>query len=447
MVWSWRWCVPTSDPGRHESARARVGLLGGVGAGNTGNEVSFDVVRTHLADADEDARFAIITPMPEGALSGVAGPDDLVIAMRAPHISGRGWSLAVVRHRCRAEARQVLSVVHAVGGLRGIVVCGTGILDDFEEPPWGMPWALFVWALVARARHCPFVLLAVGAGPVTGRVSGALFAATVRLASAVTYRDGASRRTMAAIGGGRKDARVTCDLAFGHPAPPWRAPEAGPSMRLGIGVMDWSGWKGADPAVHERYLQVLVETISGALERGHRAILLPGQPVDVCVAQEVRSRVLRGGRWAASAVEVAPSGTFDDLCSAIRSVDMVLAARFHTILAGVLCGRSVVSMGYAPKNSELLAALGLDGVDREIGTITSEWLLAHIDVVAAGGQGSLPDAEVVARWQALTQEELRRLEGWFPTPRARGGSCPRTTPRPWRPPRTRASSSPRAGSR
>ncbi|MDN5746199.1 MAG: hypothetical protein L0H31_13925, partial [Nocardioidaceae bacterium] len=174
----------------------------------------------------------------------------------------------------------------------------------------------------------------------------------------------------------------------------------------------WGGWQGGDADAHKRYLGLLVDTATRLLERGDRVLLLVGQPVDVPVAEEVRQRILQAVPSSVTAVEVAHSGTFEDLCASVDATDLVIAARFHTIVAGVMRGRAVISIGYAPKNRELLAALGIVGADQEIHRAIVPWLLERIDAVTAGEQQQ-PGAvmEVIAGWQDLTREELRSLAG------------------------------------
>jgi polysaccharide pyruvyl transferase WcaK-like protein len=47
-----------------------------------------------------------------------------------------------------------------------VVVPGTGILDDFGEPWYAMPYDLFKWSLAAMLGGRPFTFVSVGAGPI-----------------------------------------------------------------------------------------------------------------------------------------------------------------------------------------------------------------------------------------------------------------------------------------
>ncbi len=385
-----------------------VGLVGGVGGGNTGNEVSLAVVRSLLATARDDLHFAVVTPMPHDARArSVAGADEPVLALRAPRIDHGSPTPQTITRRLVAEARHISYVWRGVGDLRALVVCGTGVLDDFEEPPWGMPWSLFLWSVVARARRRAFVLLAVGAGPITGRVSRLLFRVTVRLATEVTYRDEQSMGTMAELGASRADARVTCDLAFGHDVAPGPPARPGPGMRVGLAVMDWDGWSGRDDAARGSYRTTLVETVEGLLERGYRVLLLTGQPVDRPPAEEVRHRVL--GQRPTTELPIADIETFDDLVRAVQSTDLVLATRFHAVVAALVADRPVASAGYAPKNRALLQRIGLPHADRSVDRVDAAWLLQQVDDVAGGSTRHQADRGVIDGWRELTRAEVAAL--------------------------------------
>lgn len=386
----------------------RIGLIGGVGGGNTGNEVSFEVVRDGLHSARASLRFAVITPMPEQfRSSSLVGTDEVVLPLRAPRTGGGSRSPRSLLSRAAAEVRHLAHVMRSVGDLRALVVCGTGVLDDFEEPPWGMPWSLFLWAAAARVRRTPFILLAVGAGPITGRLSGALFRATVALATEVSYRDEDSLRTMAELGAGRPDARVACDLAFGREIRPALTARSGPRMCVGVAVMDWAGWSGRDETAASSYFTTLVDTVTGLVQRGHPVLLLVGQPVDVAPAEEVRQSVV--ARLPNADLSLADIGSFDDLVAAVQTTDLVLATRFHTVVAALMTDRPVISAGYAPKNGELLRRVGLGHADRPIDQVDASWFLQQVDGVAAGTVTHRGDQRVIGDWAALTHSEIAGL--------------------------------------
>lgn len=386
----------------------RVGLVGAVGGGNTGNEVSLAVVRDLIHGAREDLQFAVVTPTPhEARARSIARPEEPVVALRAPRPPRRPRSLARLVRRGTGETLHVVRVVRAVGDLRALVVCGTGILDDFEEPPWGMPWSFFLWAAVARARGVPFVLMAVGAGPITGRLSQVLFRATVQLATEVTYRDEDSLRTMETLGARRDDARVTCDLAFGRSVPPAPVAVPGPTMRVGVAVMDWGGWSKRDETTARIHRSTLVGTVDGLMAQGHRVLLLVGQPVDVEPAREIRRRVLAGRPD--QDLPVADIETFDDLVAAVQTTDLVLATRFHTVVAALLTDRPVISAGYAPKNHALLARVGLAGADRPVKDVDATWWLDRVEAVATGRDEARASGRIIGDWAELVRDELADL--------------------------------------
>jgi len=83
-------------------------------------------------------------------------------------------------------------LVRAYLNLRGtdlLLVAGSGQLNDYWEGPWGIPFTLFKWALLAHATGTKLALLSLGAGPLRTRVGKFFVNQTVRLADYRSYRD------------------------------------------------------------------------------------------------------------------------------------------------------------------------------------------------------------------------------------------------------------------
>ena len=54
-----------------------------------------------------------------------------------------------------------------------VIVPGTGILDDFGERPYGMPWDILRWCIGARLLGAKIAFVSIGAGPTdTGSAAG-----------------------------------------------------------------------------------------------------------------------------------------------------------------------------------------------------------------------------------------------------------------------------------
>ena len=96
--------------------------------------------------------------------------------------------------------RQLASLLLAIKrtrGLNALIVPGTGILDDFQEGPFGMPLVLFGWCLAARLAGARILFVSIGAGPIDHPLSRWLMTSSVAMADYRSYRDDLSKRFMA----------------------------------------------------------------------------------------------------------------------------------------------------------------------------------------------------------------------------------------------------------
>ncbi len=91
--------------------------------------------------------------------------------------------------------------------------------------------------------------------------------------------------------------------------------------------------------------------------------------------------------------------------------EVVVASRYHNVIAALRVGVPVVSLGYAGKNAVLLERFGLDGLDQPIDSFDPD-LLAR-QVTRARGLGRIPGHDrVMAELEASLSEQdavLRRL--------------------------------------
>lgn len=390
-----------------------VGILGGFGGGNIGNDGSADVAIAHLRQKLPDVELCMISLFPSGARQRY-GLDT------QPMWPGASAAVGVRSRWLRLLLAFVLEIVTLprqyakVRSLDAIIVPGTGILDDFGEPAWGMPGALFKWALLARLAGRPVHLVSIGAGPVVSPLNRRLLAAVARMATTVSYRDGWSRRYAMSAGYGHPDQRVTSDISFGRgtyrvrPALVGQAP-AGSPLTVGIGVMAYGGWSGeSEGPVYEHYIRTTSRVVDRLLEDGHDIRFLVGQQID----DDAVDAVLAGCRHPGAAHAFrSPIATFDDLLIEIDQTDAVIATRYHHLVAATLMRRPMISLSYAAKNAELLAALGWADRDMRIEDADTEWVLARFrDVVDGPWRGHAFD-HALDRWRAATEDELDRVAG------------------------------------
>jgi polysaccharide pyruvyl transferase WcaK-like protein/glycosyltransferase involved in cell wall biosynthesis len=382
----------------------RVALYGFLASGNIGNDASFETVLSWLRAEHADVDVQCVTIAPEEAFTKYCVPST-PLSWRHPQSDGQG-SFALV---AKALGR-VLDVPHSLtvaGSVDAVVIPGMGVLEEsLGVRPWGLPWWLFLTALACRARRRPFVLLDVGAEPIGNPLTRRLFVATARLASHVTYRDKWSADAMREAGAPRTEG-IAPDLAFAHDAPTQAHPQPGLVV---VGVMAYYGpsdnrTRGAE--AHDRYVAALSEALVHLVDAGDRVVLIGGDRADAEVAHEVLAAIRTARPWIApGSATVRHVRTFTDVTRELSHAEVVIASRFHNLIAALRLARPTVSISYAEKSTQLMNSLGLGDRCQAIECLDADRLTAQVRSARADHAG------LVARAAAATKdnaEEVRAL--------------------------------------
>ena len=325
----------------------KVALFGMFGVGNLGNEASLDAMLRAVRARVPGAGLVLVCPNPEAAhlLHGVRA-----VPTTTPAASRVARRLPLVR--------DLPSWRHALRTLRGVdllVVPGTGILDDFGTGPGGLPWDLFRWCAAARLCGARVAFVSVGAGPIHHRLSRLLMTAAVRLAGYRSFRDPGSKAYMAGAGCDTSRDTVAPDLVFGLPLPgatERRAADA--PLLVGLNAMAYYGWS-HDPArgqeIHRAYTGKLAAFAQWLLDEGHQVRLFIGEDRDLTACRALHDRV-------GALLPARDARSLHELLAQFAETDLVVATRFHNVVAALLLAKPVLSIGYAVKNDELMADVG-----------------------------------------------------------------------------------------
>lgn len=364
--------------------RLRVGLFGFFGIENFGNDGSLEAVLNTLRAERADADVLCICGVPERI-----GREFRVSAIGINWRPRQRW-LRGLNRVLGGVPGELVSLVRAarhLGRLDTLIVPGTGILDDYGTGPLGMPYWLFRWSLLARLVGTPVAFLSVGAGPIGNPLSRWLMRTAAGLAAYVSYRDADSRAFMRRIGCDTRLHAVCPDVAFALPEPPgMRPPRAeGEALTVGVGIMSYNGWRGdkaSHTAVYETYLARMQRFILGLLERGYRVRLLMGDASDRPTVAHLTA-ALAGHPAAADKLVAEPASSLHDVMRQIVDTDVVVATRYHNVVAALKLGRPTLSIGYAKKNDVLLAAMGLGGFSQAIEDLDVDRLIAQFEALVA----------------------------------------------------------------
>ena len=349
-------------------APGRIGLFGLFGSGNSGNDGSLEAMIRFLREVRPDAELVCFCACSAGADDVVArafGLPAIPFALAKPEAS----LLRILDRLSLRLPRQLASLARAItltGRVDLLIVPGTGILDDFQESPLGMPLVLFGWCLAARLRGVRLAFVSIGAGPIRHPITRWLMKSAVALAHYRSYRDVISKTFMESIGLDTGKDAVYPDLAFKLPTPlsSHREGIEDRPLTVGVGVMAYYGWRNRDargPAIYTAYAEKIAEFVLWLLDRGHVVRILTGQVSDQRAVGDLVARVM------AAKPALAPkrllseqSSSLHDLMRQIAQTDVVVATRFHNVVCALKLGKPTVAIGYAEKNDVLMAEMGLD---------------------------------------------------------------------------------------
>jgi polysaccharide pyruvyl transferase WcaK-like protein len=183
--------------------RRRIALFGQFGTGNLGNDGSLTAMLRFLRRSLPDAQILCICSGPKQVTE-----EHHIGAIDIHTTPTRHWRYSSnTLHRLTSMVllcvpAEVISFYRMWAFLRrvdAIVFPGTGILDDFGLRPFGLPYNMFKWTLIAKLCGAKLHFISVGAGPVHGRLSRWFFRAVVLLADHRSYRDQISRDYITSI--------------------------------------------------------------------------------------------------------------------------------------------------------------------------------------------------------------------------------------------------------
>jgi polysaccharide pyruvyl transferase WcaK-like protein len=387
-------CAPLQEkPARRRTIAApaglapratRIGLYGYFGSGNFGNDASLEAMLALLRRACPQAELVCICISPDDVRNDYKTN---AVPLRAPDVSNPAFR--AFDRLFRKVPHKLADWIHALRCARRLdllIIPGTGILDDFGTGPSSAPYALLGWCLAARLTGARLAFVSVGAGPTEHPLSRRMMKAAARLAHFRSYRDSNSRQFMAACGLDAGRDPVYPDLAFSLDLPDEaECLQARDIPTVGLGIMAYYGWKndseGGAP-IYRNYISKLQEFAVWLLDAGYRVRLLMGDLADLTAAQDLLARLHQArGPGLRERVMFEPSRTYGEVVRQMAGTDIVVATRFHNIVAALSLGKPSISLGYSKKNEALMADMGLGPFCQHVETFDLDELKRQFTVL------------------------------------------------------------------
>lgn len=338
----------------------RIALLGLFGCGNFGNDGSLEAMLNFLRQARPQAELTCICANP-GLIGSRYGISTLPISSALTPPARTPTRLGRVRKVIEKLADLYLTMKH-IRRFDVVIVPGTGILDDFGERPYGMPWDILRWCVGARLLGAKIAFVSIGAGPIKHPLSRRLMMWAASVAHYRSYRDVLSKDFVTAVGLEAAGDPIYPDIAFGLPTPQLAESRDGARLTVGIGVMSYFGWYGfADGSreIYERYIEKLTRFAVYALDRGHSIRLLAGETTDAQAIDDLMRRVkTERPENSEQRLTTEPAASLQDIMRQMSMTDIVVTTRYHNVVCALKLARPTISLGYSKKNDYLMAEAG-----------------------------------------------------------------------------------------
>ncbi len=351
---------------RHERPQ-KICLFGMFGGGNFGNDGSLDSILLFLREARPDAEISCVCVDPDAI-----GREHQIST--AP-ISAPAFSHPFLKLCNRLSLKMIgrlANWMRAINYLRQfdiVIVPGTSTLCDYGSGPLGSPYGLFRWAAAARLCGVKFCFVGTGAGPIQHPISRWMCRSVAAWAHYRSFRDQVSKDFITSLGIDTSGDQVYPDLVFKMPTPPPRRDAAQESLvTIGVGLMNYYGWRGRAPHIYQTYIEKMGRFVISLLARGYRVRLLIGETVDRQAVSDI-GRIASANGYElidgtlpppeAGQLVVEPIHSLQDVMRRMDDTDIVIATRFHNVICALKLARPTVSIGYEAKNDAVMTELGL----------------------------------------------------------------------------------------
>lgn len=384
-------------------AVSRIGVFGHVGNGNLGDEAIISVVIQNIKRRYPSAEICCFTFNPEDTrgrhniaafpirridrTQEGAKPDDrgqfstqeskwsskllgqVKIRLKTvPLVYLFLKKIQKIWHVLRASLKEPGFLLQCYRNLKGVdllIIAGSQQLIDYVVGgPWGYPYTIFKWVLIAKAQKTKVAFVSCGAGPIQSPLGRFFIRTSLSLANYRSYRDEVSRKCIEQLGVFGHNP-VFPDLVYGLCVKE-RAPDAHSSIAqpvVGINPLPFSDpqyWVGGSARNYEIYIREIANFALWLIQRGYAVLFFPTQlRVDPPVIEDIRIYMNKS-----STLDIEkhiidyPIHSFDDLTSAISMTDMIIATRFHGVVFSYLLNKPVLGIAYANKTNDLMEQMG-----------------------------------------------------------------------------------------
>lgn len=377
----------------HRAMHAKVGLLHHVGGGNLGDDATLDAVAGNIRRRWPNADIVALSMNPDDT--------ERQHEIKSYALRRNCWAIgykstgagATFKARVKALARKYRPMLYLLNAISAAIRLPLGVLRELfflvssrrivksidlliisgggqlteKDGPWGFPYTIFKWVVLAKSAGVRCVFLNVGAGPLTLPLSKYFARRALQAADYVSLRDDRSRALVHEIGF-TGESRVCPDSVYGLEFAPAksRARERSSQSIVGFAPMpypdpDPSGYlTERNQVIYEAFIGKLAGFASWLASRSY-ALAFFGTDfgVDPPAIRDLQRTLLTDhGVPSLSGVNHSVTSV-RDLLATIPAMDYVVTCRFHGVIFAHLLNKPVLAIAHHPKVTELMAALEL----------------------------------------------------------------------------------------
>lgn len=376
----------------------RIAVYGVFGVGNVGNDESGRVMIDLLRSKFVDAELWAISGGADAA--GDLGVPTLTLTRTT---TGRRNLVTRVMSKLLAFPQ----LVRTVGGFDAVIVSGTGLLENRRPMPGGDLIWLWLLCVAGRIRRVPVSWFAIGGGRELPLPARAFARSALRLTHYRSFRDAV---TPASLRSGIADRSVVIpDLVFARRAAEPRVAAAAAAPRrlsdatVGVAIIDYDD---TEPIEKARYYQAMTAVVAALHDRGSHVVFLLGDSADAAPTERVREAASDGAERNGSDA-VSPFGDFGALLAAAAGCDVVVASRFHVLIAAVLAARPLIAVSHATKDDILLDQLNLQRFCIPAASVTVLGVMAAVEAALAEARSLT--SELTSRPSAFADDVRNEL--------------------------------------
>ena len=370
----------------------KIGLLHHVGGGNLGDDATLDAVARNIKQRWRNAEIIAFSMNPDdtetrhGIMShpirlkrwgiGYAPAEAKGTVKEAVKALTRKYRTifyllkatnAVVRlpSEVLRELSFLVSSRRDIKSLDLLVICGGGQLTE-KDGPWGFPYTIFKWVVLARSVGVRCMFLNLGAGPLSLPLSKFFVTRALLAADYVSFRDDKSRALVHAIGF-TGESLVCPDSVYGLE----RATANGSPLErraqpiVGFAPMPFPGPRRYlaenDDIVYHKFIRQLASFSSWLVSQSYELTFF-GTDItfDPEAIEDLRIALLSKFGVSLSQYSVSYSiKSVCDLLSTMAEMDYVVTCRFHGVVFAHLLNKPVLAIAHHPKVKDLMTDLEL----------------------------------------------------------------------------------------